>query len=222
MRKLFLLASLVLLPLICSFEKAADGPIPPKPYVAKDFSKLFGMPGFTDKALSMHFTLYQGYVKTTNAFLEKLEALRSEGRQSSLDFAEFKRRLIWDFDGMRLHELYFENLGGHGTKLIASSSLYKQIVADFGSFANWETDFKATGAMRGIGWVILYKDPQSGRLINTWIAEHDHGHVAGGQPLLIMDVWEHAYLLDYGLNRKGYIDAFYNNINWPVVEERWK
>lgn len=221
MRKLFLLGSLLLLPLICSFEKAVEGPIPPKPFVARDFSKLYGMPGFTDKALSMHFTLYQGYVKTTNEFLDKLEQLRQMDQQNTLQFAEFKRRLVWDYDGMRLHELYFENLGGHGTQIQKNSPLYKQIVASFGSFANWEKDFKATGAMRGIGWVILYRDPQSGRLVNTWIAEHDHGHIAGAHPILVMDVWEHAYLLDYGLDRKAYINAFFNNINWPVVEERF-
>ncbi|MCH9704124.1 MAG: superoxide dismutase [Chlamydiae bacterium] len=178
------------------------------------------MPGFSDKALSMHFTLYKGYVKTTNAFLEKLEQLRADGRQSSLEFAEFKRRVIWDYDGMRLHELYFENLGGHGTKM-SNGPLAKQIEADFGSIANWIADFKKTGALRGVGWVVLYKDPKTSRLVNAWIAEHDKGHLAGGNPILIMDVWEHAYMVDYGLDRKGYIEAFFNNINWPIVEGRF-
>jgi len=214
MRKLLLLASLAFI--LSSFD------VPPKPYVARDFSNLYGMNGFSNQLLQMHFTLYAGYVRTTNTFLEKLNQLRNENKQDSLEFSEYKRRLMWDFDGMRLHELYFENLGGHGTSINPNSPLAKQIVADFGSLENWEKDFRATGLMRGIGWVILYSDPVSGRLVNAWVAEHDHGHLAGGKPILIMDVWEHAYLSDYGLDRKGYIEAFFNNINWPLVQERCK
>ncbi|MFN0065203.1 MAG: superoxide dismutase [Chlamydiales bacterium] len=206
----------------------AETPQPPiespslaKPFVAKDYANLIGMPGFSNDALSMHFKLYQGYVKTTNAFLSKLEELRKSGNEFSLEFAEFKRRLMWDFDGMRLHEDYFDNLGGYGTSLDPKSALYQQMVVDFGSYDAWKSDFVATGAMRGIGWAILYRDPLSGRLINTWINEHDRGHLAGGNPILVMDVFEHAYLLDYGLDRKAYIDAFFNNINWPVVQTRY-
>ncbi|MCP5470372.1 MAG: superoxide dismutase [Chlamydiales bacterium] len=221
MRKLLLLATLIGLPLITSFVGEVKGVVPPKAYVAKDYSKLFGMPGFSEKALSMHFKLYQGYVKTTNDFLSKLEELRTNGKERSLEFSEFKRRLMWDFDGMRLHELYFDNLGGHGSAMDKENLLYKQISADFGSFEAWRRDFKATGAMRGFGWAILYRDSNTGRLINTWINEHDTGHLAGGTPLLVMDVFEHAYMLDYGLDRNAYIDAFFDNINWPTVEKRF-
>ncbi len=221
MRKVFLFLTLLGLPLICSFDQTPEGPIPKKPFVAKNYSHLLGMPGFSDRALSMHFKLYEGYVKTTNSFLSKLEDLRTRGQERSLEFAEFKRRLMWDFDGMRLHEDYFGNLGGHGSSLSPTSPLYQQITTEFGSYDAWEKDFKATGAMRGIGWAILYRDPVSGRLINTWINEHDRGHLAGGTPLLIMDVFEHAYLLDYGLNRGKYIDAFFDNIDWKVVESRF-
>ena len=207
---------------LTSFADKVDVPIPPTPYVAKDYSNLYGMPGFGQKALSMHFKLYEGYVKTTNAFLTKLTELRDAGKEKSLEFAEFKRRLMWDFDGMRLHEDYFGNLGGNGTKLETGSPLAKQIIADFGSIEAWQKDFKATGAMRGIGWAILVRDPISKRLINVWINEHDKGHLAGGQPILIMDVFEHAYLLDYGLDRGAYIDAFFDNINWPIVQGRFQ
>jgi superoxide dismutase, Fe-Mn family len=120
---------------------------------------------------------------------------------------------------MRLHELYFGNLGGKEA-LKKDSKLMKRLEEDFGSYDNWAADFKAIGAMRGIGWVVLYEDPQNGRLINVWINEHDVGHLAGGNPLLIMDVFEHAYMPDYGLKRGDYIQAFFQNINWPAVEAR--
>jgi len=98
----------------------------------------------------------------------------------------------------------------------------KKITENFGSYENWEKDFKATGAMRGIGWAILYEDTINGKLINFWINEHDVSHPAGCNPLLIMDVFEHAFMIDYGLKRIDYIEAFFGNINWKVVEGRLK
>ena len=190
-------------------------------YEAKDFSNLLGMEGFTDDALNMHFTLYQGYVKNTNLFLSILDGYMKEGKDRTPQYAEIKRRLGWEFDGMRLHELYFSNLGGKDSKLDEKSALYKRIVQDFGSYAAWKEDFMNTGVMRGIGWVVLYLDRVEGRLLNMWVGEHDIGNMVGGAPILIMDVWEHAYLLDYGLDRMGYIKAFFENINWNVVSGRY-
>ena len=190
-----------------------------KPYAAQDFSKLKGMPGFSDTLLEMHFTLYQGYVKATNLLLEQLQQMAGQNQAGSPAFAELKRRFGWEFNGMRLHELYFGNLGGK-EPLNKDSKLMKRLDENFGSFDNWAADFKATGAMRGIGWVVLYEDPKSGRLINFWINEHDVGHPAGGNPLLVMDVFEHAFITDYGLKRGDYIQAFFQNINWPAVEAR--
>ena len=135
------------------------------------------------------------------------------------EYAELKRRLGWEFDGMRLHELYFGNLGITGA-LTKDSKIMKRLEDNFGSFAAWKADFRATGAMRGVGWVVLYEDPQTGRLMNVWINEHDMGHLAGCKPLLVMDVFEHAYVPDYGLKRADYINAFFKNINWHVVEAR--
>ena len=189
-------------------------------YTAKDYSALVGMPGFSETLLKNHFTLYQGYVTNTNKVLDLLGAMLNEGKTGTPEYAELKRRLGWEFDGMRLHEFYFENLGAK--PLNANGALAKRLAADFGSFENWEKDFKATGAMRGIGWTILYQDPVSGRLINFWINEHDASHPAGGVPLLIMDVFEHAFMLDFGLKRADYIAAFFANINWGAVEGRVK
>lgn len=120
---------------------------------------------------------------------------------------------------MRLHEFYFENLGGTGVPE-AGSKLPYMLATAFGSRDVWETDFRATGTMRGIGWAGLYQDKTNGRLMNYWINEHDVGHPVGCIPILIMDVFEHAYMLDYGLKRVAYIDAFFNNIDWLAVESR--
>ena len=121
---------------------------------------------------------------------------------------------------MKLHELYFENLGAQ-TALDRNTAFFQAILKDFGSFEQWKKEFIATGLMRGIGWAILYRDPQNGRLINVWINEHDLGHLAGGDPLLVMDVFEHAYITQYGLDRTKYIGAFFDNINWSEVVKRY-
>jgi Fe-Mn family superoxide dismutase len=188
-------------------------------YTAKDYSALIGMPGFSETLLKNHFTLYQGYVTNTNKLLDTLGAMLAEGKAGTPEYAEMKRRLGWEFDGMRLHEFYFENLGGK-TPLATDGKLAKKLAEDFGSYENWEKDFKATGAMRGIGWAILYQDTTNGKLVNFWINEHDTGHPAGCTPILIMDVFEHAFMIDFGLKRPDYIAAFFNNINWAAAEAR--
>jgi Fe-Mn family superoxide dismutase len=169
-------------------------------YTAKDYSKLIGMAGFSETLLKNHFTLYQGYVTNTNKVLDALAGLLKEAKTAAPEFAELKRRLGWEFDGMRLHEYYFENLGGKAA-FDPTGKLGKQLVESFGTYEAWEKDFKAVGTMRGIGWAVLYQDTADGRLINFWVNEHDGGHPAGCQPILIMDVFEHAFMIDYGLKR---------------------
>jgi Fe-Mn family superoxide dismutase len=190
-------------------------------YTAKDFSKLLGMAGFSETLLKNHFTLYQGYVINTNKLLDTLGQMLKDGKTAIPEFVELKRRLGWEFDGMRLHEYYFENLGGKAG-LPSSGKLAKKLADDFGSYELWEKDFRAAGSMRGIGWAVLYQDSASGKLINFWINEHDQGHPAGCQPLLVLDVFEHAFMLDYGLKRSDYIEAFFKNIDWPAVAARLK
>jgi Fe-Mn family superoxide dismutase len=188
-------------------------------YTAKDYNRLLGMEGFSDTLLKNHFTLYQGYVTNTNKLMETLGQMQKEGKVGSPEYAELKRRFGWEFNGMRLHEYYFENLRGKGG-LDRTGKLFKKISEDFGSYESWEKDFKATGAMRGIGWTVLYQDNLTGKLINFWINEHDVGHPAGCTPILILDVFEHAFMVDYGLKRADYIEAFFKNINWKEVEGR--
>jgi Fe-Mn family superoxide dismutase len=189
------------------------------PYSAKDYANLIGMQGFSEVLLKNHFTLYQGYVKNTNKLLDDTVRLCRDNKTEMPDYAEQKRRLGWEFNGMRLHELYFGNLGGK-SPVDKNGNLSRQLTEHFGSFENWEKDFKATGMMRGIGWSILYQDTVSGRLINFWINEHDTGHPAGCNPLLIMDLFEHAFMTDYQTKKADYIEAFMKNINWSAVENR--
>ncbi len=188
-------------------------------YEAKDYSNILGMEGFSNTLLNNHFALYQGYVANTNKLLDSLGNMLSEGQTATPEFAELKRRLGWEFNGMRLHEYYFENLGGRGD-IDVKSGLAKKLAEDFGSYEAWEKDFRSTGAMRGVGWAVLYQDSASGKLVNFWINEHDTGHPAGCKPILIMDVFEHAYMTDYGIKRPDYIEAFFKNINWQVADKR--
>lgn len=190
-------------------------------YSGKDYAKLIGMEGFSETLLKNHFTLYQGYVTNTNKVFDLLDQMLKDGKTGTPEFAELKRRLGWEFNGMRLHEYYFENLGGKGG-INKGGKLSKKLSEDFSSYDAWERDFRATGAMRGIGWTVLYQDISNGRLINFWINEHDVSHPAGCNPLLIMDVFEHAFMIDYGLKRADYIEAFFKNINWSVAEARLK
>ncbi len=190
-------------------------------YQAKDYSFLIGMEGFSETLLKNHFTLYQGYVTNTNKLVDSLTAMLKEGKLGTPEYSELKRRFGFEFNGMRLHEYYFDNLGGKAP-LDKSGTLARKLADAFGSYDAWEQDFKATGAMRGIGWAILYQDNMTGWLFNQWINEHEVGHLAGCSPILVMDVFEHAFITDYGLKRADYIAAFFNHINWNVVAGRLK
>jgi Fe-Mn family superoxide dismutase len=190
-------------------------------YIAKDYSCLIGMPGFSEIILRNHFTLYNGYVTNVNKVLDILAFMLKDGKIGTPEYAELKRRMGFEFNGMRLHEYYFENLGGKSV-IDKSGKFALKLIADFGSYENWEKDFKGTGAMRGIGWAVLYQDNINGQLINQWINEHETGHPAGCTPILVMDVFEHAFITDYGLKRADYIEAFFKNINWEAANKRLK
>lgn len=189
-------------------------------YSAKNYSHLLGLNGFSEVLLTNHFTLYEGYVKNTNALSEKLKALSEKGEFSTPEFAELKRRFGWEWNGMRMHELYFGNMTKESVTL-SDGTLKEKLVDTFGSLENWEKNFTSTGAMRGIGWVVLAADAETGKLYNVWVNEHDGGHLVGTKPLLVMDVFEHAFMIDYGLKRADYITAFMRSIDWKTVEERF-
>lgn len=191
------------------------------PYEPKNFDHLIGTPGFSDQLLKNHFTLYRGYVTNFNKLNDILVAQEREGKFGTPEYAELNRRLGWEWNGMRLHELYFGNMAKAGVA-IAGGTLKEKIEKEWGSLELWEKDFRAMGAMRGIGWVILYADRAADRFFNVWVNEHDLGHLAGCTPLLVMDVFEHAYMLDYGLKRADYIEAFMKALDWAVIGTRFK
>ena len=190
-------------------------------YEIKNFDNILEIQGFSNELLQNHFTLYQGYVNNFNKLNDILVSLEKENKFGIPEYAELNRRFGWEWNGMRLHELYFGNLTKEKIDLQKDSKFYKQIINEFGSYEAFEKDFKSMGAMRGIGWVILYYDDLNERLFNVWINEHDAGHFSGARPLLVMDVFEHAYMLDYGIKKAEYIEEFFKVINWGIVLERF-
>jgi Fe-Mn family superoxide dismutase len=190
-------------------------------YTAKKFD-LAGLQGISDKTLEVHFGLYEGYVKNTNLLNEQISEQIKAGTAAGANphFAELTRRLGFEYNGMRLHEYYFGNM----TKTAGSTpgaAVSDAFSANFGDFETWKKDFTATGAMRGVGWAIAYQDPWTGRISNHWVTLHEDGNVAGFNPILVMDAWEHAFLLDYKpAERPKYIESFFANIDWGVVQSR--
>lgn len=191
-------------------------------YQPKNYDHLLGTPGFSDVLLKNHFTLYQGYVTNTNKLMDTMHEMVEAGKLGTPEYAEIKRRFGWEFNGMRLHELYFGNMSKGGNTLAEDSNLAKALSQKFHSLDIWEKGFKSVGSMRGIGWAVLYHDPESNELFNVWVNEHDMGHLAGCKPLLVLDIFEHAYVLDYGLKRADYIEAFFKAIDWGAAEKRFK
>jgi len=182
---------------------------------------LSGLTGISDKTLEMHFGLYEGYVKETNQLTEQLAELAKAGKAAKNPvYAEMNRHLGYEYGGMILHEYYFENLAPKG-KGKPSAQLTKALEDTFGSFETWKADFTAVGGTRGVGWAVLFRDPITGRMTNQWITLHEQGVPAGYSPILVMDAWEHAFLLDYKPSERAkYIEAFFSNVNWEEVGER--
>ncbi|MBV8083382.1 MAG: superoxide dismutase [Chloroflexi bacterium] len=193
------------------------------PYKVKDF-KLSGLTGISDQTLEMHFGLYKGYVDNTNKLTDQLEEMAKNGQAAGTNpaYAEITRRLGFEYNGMVLHEYYFGNMKPQASAQ-PTADLKAGIESSFGSMETFLADFKAIGGMRGVGWAIMFQDPMTGALSNHWITLHQDGNPAGFKPLLVMDVWEHAFLLDYKpADKAKYLDAFIANIDWDVVGQRHK
>ncbi len=193
-------------------------------YQAKQFN-LSGLKGISDQTLEMHFKLYEGYVKETNNLTQKISEFLADGKVDQDEmpaYSELTRRLGFEYNGMVLHEYYFSNMKRDGSgDPDRNSPFYTAAEESFGSYEIWKTDFVGVGKMRGVGWAICYQNPSNGRLSNHWITLHEVGNVSGFVPVLVMDVWEHAFLLDYKpAERPKYIEAFFSNIDWKAVEGR--
>jgi Fe-Mn family superoxide dismutase len=195
-----------------------------KTYTAKQFN-LSGLKGISDQTLEMHFKLYEGYVTNTNTLTAKIGEFLADGKVDQEEmpaYSELTRRMGFEYNGMVLHEYYFDNMKKDGNGDPApDSNFYKLAEQSFGSYDIWKADFMSVGKMRGVGWAICNQDPVHQTLSNHWITLHEVGNVAGFVPALVMDVWEHAYLLDYKpAERPKYIEAFFSNIDWDAVEAR--
>lgn len=184
--------------------------------------KSFNIPnntGLSENQIQLHLGLYAGYVKNTNLLLDKINALKSG--EDTVVVSELQRRLGFEFDGMRLHEYYFSQLAEGAQALDMNSKLGQLITTQFGSFDNYIADLKRIASTRGIGWVITYYDAENNSLINAWVADHELGHLAGLPIVFVIDLWEHAFMVDYAPATKAdYVSTYLSAINWEVVAKR--
>lgn len=179
--------------------------------------------GMSSKSIEEHLKLYSGYVKNANLILEKIEEYKKDSENNAYALGELQRRFSFEFNGMRNHEYYFHSLEGGAQGLGEESALRKAIEKEWGSFDAWLQTFKAIALTRGVGWAWLYYDKETGRLLNQWIDEQHLGHLVGLSPVLGLDVWEHSYVADYQPSgKKQYVEDFFKNLNWSVIEENFK
>jgi superoxide dismutase, Fe-Mn family len=177
------------------------------------------MPGLSVKQIEAHLKLYAGYVKNVNMLATKIDEYKNDSETHAIALSELTRRYGFEWNGMRLHEIYFSSLGGDGNM---SGPLADALAAQYGSIEAWKNEISAMALMRGIGWVLLVHDRTANVLRNIWVSDHELGHLAGADVLFALDVWEHAYLLDYlPSERKNYVEVYLNNVQWGNVEKRF-
>lgn len=193
-------------------------------YEVKKNLKPKALPGLSDKMIEQHWSLYEGYVTNVNLLNKTIwESLQESKPLQTPPSSEIERRLGFEYNGMVLHEYYFGALSAGVPEPAKSSRLVKRLTKDFGGFENWKKQMSEIARMRGVGWAITAMDPLTKKLVNLWVGDHELGHVAGFIPLVVLDVWEHAYLLDYGVKPDGkasYVEAYFKNLNWEMIEER--
>lgn len=191
----------------------------PQPKIIK--AGLLKMEGISSNQIVQHYDiLYKGYVNKTNEINKKLIlAERDKANQTYSELRELKVELSFALNGVKLHEAYFDNLAGAGT--VIDEGLKAELTKVYGSYENWEEDFKASG-MAARGWVIAAYEPADGRIYNYIADDHNTYGIWWAIPLLILDVYEHAYFIDYGASRVSYINAFMHNIDWNVINQRFK
>lgn len=192
-----------------------------KPFEEMKFN-IGELTGISADSIAEHLKLYAGYVKHANLILSKIEEMSKDAETNAYALGELQRRFGFEFDGMRNHEYYFKSLEGSTTPPSPESPLMNAIAQEWGSFDAWLARFKAIALTRGIGWVILYYDKTTGRLLNAWVDEQHLGHLTGLSPILALDVWEHAFVPDYKASgKKAYVEDFFKNLNWSVIEKNF-
>ncbi|MCF7833995.1 MAG: Fe-Mn family superoxide dismutase [Candidatus Pacebacteria bacterium] len=179
--------------------------------------------GISAKNIEEHLKLYAGYVKHSNLILEKISEYSNDMEGNAYTIGELQRRFGFEYNGMRNHEYYFKSLEGGAKTLPEDSVLKKEIINQFGSFDQWLRNFQAMAMTRGVGWAVLAFDTHTKQLIHIWIDEQHLGQLNGAQWILGIDMWEHAFVYDYPTSQKRkYIEAFFENLNWEVIEENFK
>lgn len=173
--------------------------------------------GISKEQLDVHMTLYQGYVTNFNGLMQDRENYLKNPADSRA-FSDLTRRIAFEYDGIRLHELYFNNLKSGAE---AGAKFQNAAISSFGSFEEWKADFSKVLTIRGIGWGIVFFDKENNQLINTFVADHEIGHLATLNPVLVIDLWEHAFSVDFKPTEKAkYLEVIWKNIGWDAVEER--
>ncbi len=188
-------------------------------YTAKTFD-IPALQGISERTIEEHLKLYQGYVKHVNLIEEKIKAMGGDMEANAFPIMEMRRRLGFEWGGMRNHERYFEQFEG-GVAALPDGALKSAIEAKWGSFDAFLQYFKSIAMTRGVGWAMLYYDRDHGQLETTWVDEQHLGQLATAEIILGLDMWEHSYMLDYAPSeKKQYVDAFFQNLNWNVCAKR--
>lgn len=188
--------------------------------------KTFNLPelqGLSEKQIKVHLGLYEGYVKHVGVLREQIHELEATDKEKfAYAITETRRRLGFEFNGMRMHEYYFTQLEGGAQALNTESALGKAVSEKYGSVENFIAHFTQVGMSRGIGWSVLYADTDYGTVHTAWVGDHELGQLGGLPIILAMDMWEHAFMVDYvPAEKKNYIEAFLKNVNWSVAEKRF-
>ncbi len=188
-------------------------------YTARTFD-LPALTGLSPEQIAVHLALYEGYVKHTNLITDTIAKLREENAEANaFVINELRRRLGFEFDGMRMHEYYFEQFEGGSAS--ADDSLIALVSEKYGSWDGFLAHIKEVAGTRGIGWVVVYQDTRGNTLHTAFVNDHEIGQLSGLPILLAVDLWEHAYMVDYKpAEKKTYVDAFLDNVNWNVVASR--
>ena len=190
-------------------------------YTARTFN-FATLADLSKKQLDVHLELYAGYVKHTNLVREKIAGLADDPEANALALAELRRHFAFEFDGMRMHEYYFEQFEGSATPQSEMSALAEAAEEKYGSYEGLETHVREVASTRGVGWAVVYYDPIGKTLHTVFTTSHELGQLAGLPIILALDMWEHAYMVDYAPSEKShYLDAFFKNLNWSVPEGRF-
>ncbi len=187
--------------------------------------KKFNIPalkGISAKTIEEHLKLYSGYVTNANLVMEKIATLGADPA-NAYAVSEIRRRFSFEFNGMRNHEVYFSSFEGGPKSLPKNSKLKEVIESEGGTFDGWLAYFKSVAMTRGIGWAMLYYNPESGRLITSWVDEQHLGQLQNSAAVLALDMWEHSFVADYQPSgKKNYVEDFFANLNWEVIENNFK